>query len=148
MSRTRTIVTTLIAACALLVPALASAADPPDMKGRWVGKTHSIIAGKGGHWPSSTASLDKPGLFEKDVVLEVTGQQDRRFWGVTTISGGSERTQEPFIGQLGGKDYKKVVTADTDGFIWGDLEGDTLSYCYAQVGTAAVVSCTEVKRAK
>jgi len=31
----------------LIFPPLAVAADPPDLKGRWIGKTHSIIAGKG-----------------------------------------------------------------------------------------------------
>ena len=27
----------------LIFPPLAVAADPPDLKGRWIGKTHSII---------------------------------------------------------------------------------------------------------
>src|SRR5689334_10561020 len=78
MLRTRTIVTTLIAAGTLLAPAVAGAADPPDLKGRWVGKTHTIVAGKGGHWPSATGTLQKPGLFEKDLVLEIRGQEGRR----------------------------------------------------------------------
>lgn len=149
MSRTRTIITTFIAAGSLLAPALASAADPPDVKGRWVGKTHTIVAGQGGHWPSSTGTLQKPGLFEKDLVLEIRGQEGRRFWGATIISGGTERTEEPFIGELYGKDYKKLLTADTDGFVWGELDGDRLEFCYAHAGKpSSVVSCTEVKRAK
>jgi hypothetical protein len=140
----------LIAAAALLVPVIASAADPaPDMKGRWVGKTYSIVAGKGGHWPSSTGTLNKPGLFEKDLTLEIRGQEGRRFWGATIISGGNERTEEPFIGELFGKDNKKVMVADTDGFIWGDIDGDTFSFCYAHAGApSTVVSCTEVTRAR
>jgi hypothetical protein len=141
----------LAAAAFLLVPVFAYAADPvPDMKGRWIGKTHTIVAGQGGHWPSNTGTLDKPGLSEKDLVLDIRGQQDDRFWGVTIMSSGSERTEEPFIGELFGKDNKKVLTADTDGFLWGELDGNTLSFCYAHAGgktQTSVVSCTEVKRA-
>jgi hypothetical protein len=41
------------------------------------------------------------------------------------------------------------MVADTDGFIWGELDGDTLSFCYAHAGApSTVVSCTEVKRAR
>ena len=134
----------------LMCPAFAVAADPaPDMKGRWIGKTYSIVGGKGAHWPSSTGTLDKPGLFEKDVVLEFTGQQERRFWGTTTMSGGGEKTQEPFIGELYGKDNRKLLITDTDGFLWGELDGDTLSFCYAHASgkdQSSVVSCTDVKR--
>jgi len=58
----------------------ALAADqPPNMKGKWVGKTHSIVAGSGGHWPTNKGTFDKPGLLEKDLVIEVIGQEDRRF---------------------------------------------------------------------
>ncbi|MFI4999181.1 MAG: hypothetical protein ACHQK9_04820 [Reyranellales bacterium] len=135
----------------LMSPAFAVAADPvPDMKGRWVGKTHSIVAGKGGHWPSSAGTFEKPGLFEKDLVLEVKGQQDRRFWGVTTISGGGEKTDEPFVGELYGKDSRKILFADTDGYLWGEIDGDTIAFCYSHAGgpsQSSVVSCTEVKRA-
>jgi hypothetical protein len=113
----RTVVRLAVVAV-LMAPAIAVAADPvPDMKGRWVGKTHSIVAGKGDLWPSSAGTFDKPGLYEKDLVLEITGQQDDRFWGVTTISGGGEKTQEPFIGELYGKDRRKLLSADTDGYV-------------------------------
>ena len=53
----------------------ALAADPfPNMKGKWVGKTHTITAGVGLHWPSNKGTFAKPGLFEKDLVIEVVGQ--------------------------------------------------------------------------
>jgi hypothetical protein len=45
----------------LIFPPLAVAADPPDLKGRWIGKTHSIIAGKGGHWPTSSGTFEIDG---------------------------------------------------------------------------------------
>ncbi|MBV8191502.1 MAG: hypothetical protein JOY64_20160 [Alphaproteobacteria bacterium] len=141
--------TTFAALLVMIAPAFAQAADPFDMKGRWVGKTHSIVAGKGGHWPTSTGTIEKPGLFEKDIVWEVKGQQDTRFWGVMTMSGGNERTEEPFIGELYGKDGMHVITADTDGFQWGEIDGDTFNFCYAHAGKpSSVVSCTVVKRAR
>ena len=72
----------------------AFAADPAlDVKGKWVGKTYTIVAGSGGHWPTNKGTFDKPGLFEKDLVIEVTGQDGRRFWGMQTLSGDGENTQ-------------------------------------------------------
>jgi hypothetical protein len=141
------------AALVLAVPVVAVAADQPtDMKGRWIGKTHSIVAGSGGHWPSSNGTFEKPALFEKDLVIEGTGQDGRRFWGVTRISGSNETTNEPFIAELSGRDGKKMVVVDTDGFFNGELvDPDTVSFCYAQAGgktSSSVVSCTEVKRAR
>ena len=63
-------------------------------------------------------------MFEKDLVIEITGQEGRRFWGTTTISGGGEKTDEPFIGELTGKDNRSFVFADTDGFWNGQLDGN------------------------
>ncbi|MFG1466085.1 hypothetical protein V5F77_24770 [Xanthobacter sp. DSM 24535] len=38
-----------------------AAAQTPDMKGDWVGKTNTIIAGVGGpHWPDSKGTWEKP----------------------------------------------------------------------------------------
>ena len=66
----------------------AFAADQiPDIKGKWVGKTHSIVAGVAPHWPSNRGTFEKPGLFEKDLVIEVTAQEGRRFWGMQTFTG-------------------------------------------------------------
>ncbi|HKF10668.1 MAG TPA: hypothetical protein VKB89_18390 [Xanthobacteraceae bacterium] len=90
-------------------------------------------------------------MLEKDLVFDITGQEGRRFWGVTTISGGGEKTDEPFIGELTGKDTRSFVFADTDGFWNGQLEGDTLSFCYMHTGgksRSTVVSCSEVRRAR
>ncbi|MGB6935169.1 MAG: hypothetical protein WBE14_00335 [Xanthobacteraceae bacterium] len=129
----------------------APAADlVPNMKGKWAGKTHTIIAGVGIHWPSNKGTFEKPGLLEKDLLIEVVGQEGDRFWGNQTIMGNGERTEEPMIGELTGENNKTVVIVDTDGYINGRLIGnDTLSFCYMQAGgktESSVVSCTEVKR--
>jgi hypothetical protein len=52
---------------------------------------------------------------------------------------------------LTGKDNRSFVFADTDGFWNGQLDNDTLSFCYMQTGgktTSTVVSCTEVRRTR
>jgi hypothetical protein len=143
-----------IATAALMVacPALALAADTaPDLKGKWVGKSHTIVAGSGGHWPSGAGTFDKPGLFEKDLVIEITGQDGRRFWGVTTLSGKGENTTEGFIGVLSGKKNREFIAADTDGIFTGEIRRkNMMTFCYAHAGNknaSAVVSCSEVKRA-
>ena len=132
----RSIIRNLVVAALLAYPASALGADQaPDVKGKWVGKTHTIIAGRGMHWPKSRGTFEKPALFEKDLVIEITGQEGRRFWGTTTISGGGEKTDEPFIGELTGKDNRSFVFADTDGFWNGQLDGnDALSFCYMHTG--------------
>jgi hypothetical protein len=135
-----------------IVSSSALAADqPPNIKGKWVGKTHTIVAGSGGHWPTNKGTLEKPGLFEKDLVIEVTGQEGRRFWGIQTLSGNGESTQEPMIGELTGRDNRTVVIVDSDGYLNGQLvDDDVLSFCYTQASGktgSSVVSCTEIKRA-
>src|SRR5712675_555432 len=88
-------------AALIAYPASSIGADQtPDVKGKWMGKTHTILVGKGGHWPKGRGTWDKPALLEKDLVIDITGQDGRRFWGVTTLSGAGEKTDEPFIGAL------------------------------------------------
>lgn len=113
----------------MMIAAIASssvlAADqPPNLKGKWIGKTYTIVAGMGGHWPTNKGTFDKPGLLEKDLVIEVTGQEDRRFWGVQTLSGNGETTREPMIGELTGADNRTVIIVDTDGYLkWASAQG-------------------------
>lgn len=134
-----------------IVSSAAAAADrDPDIKGKWAGKTYTIVAGSGGHWPTNKGTFDKPGLSEKNLVIEVTGQDGRRFWGMQTLSGNAETTQEPMIGELAGANNKTVVIVDTDGYLNGELVDDnTLNFCYTQAGgktQSSVVSCSEIKR--
>jgi hypothetical protein len=154
MTRTKKLALAATSALTLMVwiAGAASAADQiPNIKGKWVGKTHSIVAGVAPHWPSNRGTFEKPGLFEKDLVIEVTNQEGRRFWGIQTFTGGKEKTQERMIGELTGRDNKTVILVDRDGYLDGQLIDDnTLSFCYKQAGGRAggsVVSCTEIKRA-
>lgn len=68
-----------VSLAAILASRTFAADQIPDIKGKWAGKTYSIVAGSGGHWPSSKGTFEKPGLFEKNVVIEVTNQEGRRF---------------------------------------------------------------------
>ena len=136
---------------ALLASPVVAADQIPNLKGKWVGKTHTIVAGAGAHWPSNKGTFDTPGLGEKDLVIEVTGQQDNRFWGMQKISGGADMaSDEPMIGELTGPGYNNIVLVDTDGYLHGQLtDENTLSFCYEQAGgktTPSVVSCSELKR--
>ena len=142
----------LAAAVAFGVPGLASAADL-DVKGKWVGKSHTVVAGKDAIWPNNTGGYDKPGLFEKDMVIEIVGQQDRRFWGKTIMGGaGDTKVEKPFVGHLHGKDGTKFLYADHDGVMTGEIEGDVLTFCYthptAPAGSSTVVSCSSVTKTR
>jgi hypothetical protein len=100
--------------------------------------------------PKGRGTWASPALLEEDLAFDIRGQDGRRFWGVTTLSGGGEKTDEPFIGELTGKDYRSFVFADTDGFWNGQLDGDdTLSFCYMHTHSkSTVVSCSQVKRTR
>jgi len=145
----------LILICSAMM-ATAASAQTPDMKGEWVGKTNTIIAGVGGpHWPDSKGTWEKPLLAQREITLRITGQDDRRFWGESVIAGdaasGGAVTSEPFIGSVS-KGGDKVMMADTDGYFVGDLSGKMLSYCYLQAGARqanekpAVVTCNDVTK--
>jgi hypothetical protein len=153
MTRATSTAAAILAALAVVacLAGTASAADQiPNIKGKWIGKTHSIVAGVAPHWPSNRGTFEKPGMFEKDLLIEVTNQEGRRFWGMQTFTGNGESTNEPMIGELTGKDNKTMVLVDRDGYLDGQFVDDnTLTFCYRQVGGSAggsVVSCSELKR--
>jgi len=55
------------------------------------------------------------------------------------------------IGELFGKDNRKILIVDYDGYLSGEIDGDTLSFCYAHASgkdQSSVVSCSELKRAR
>ncbi|RBP09224.1 hypothetical protein DFR50_12261 [Roseiarcus fermentans] len=142
------------AAALVLSSALAFAADDiPDIKGPWTGKSFTIVAGAAPHWPNNAGTFANPGLGEKDLVIAITHQEGRRFWGTTSLSDDHDRSEEPFIGELYGPGNRKVMIAHTVGVIEGEIDGDVLSFCFAQADgrgptKSSVVSCTEVHRSR
>jgi hypothetical protein len=142
-----------VALAAVIAGPALSADKIPDIKGKWVGKTHSIIAGMAPHWPSNMGTFQKPGLFEKELEIDITGQDGNRFWGNQIFTGnGDAKTEEPMIGELTGANYRTIILVDTDGYLNGQLIGnDTISFCYTQAGgktESSVVSCTQIKRVR
>ncbi len=142
----------ILAAALVACPLLTFAAgNAPEIKGVWVGKTYTIAAGAGGHFPSNKGTFENPGLLEKDIRVNITGQEGRRFWGVKTLAGNGEKTDEPFIGELYGSDNRRVLIADTDGYINGEIRGNVFSFCYAHAGgptKTSLVACYEVRRTR
>ena len=144
----------LAAAALLLSSALTLAAgDVPDIKGPWTGKTFTIVAGAAPHWPNNTGTFANRALGEKDLVINVTNQEGRRFWGTATLSGNGDKSDEPFIGELYGPENRKVIIAHTVGIIEGEIDGDVLSFCFAQADArgptkSSVVSCSDVRRSR
>jgi hypothetical protein len=45
-------------------PAIAAGPDT-DISGKWVGKTYTIVAGRGGHWPSNAGPSSSRGGSKK-----------------------------------------------------------------------------------
>lgn len=141
---------------AVLLPTLAMAADIPDMKGDWAGTAEPIVAGRGGpHWPESKGTWDKPALSSRPLTVHVTGQDGRRFWGKVTLGGaegsGMATTEEPLIATLA-PDGSTLFIVTANGYVAGNVEGKTLSYCYAQTGAKkdgdgpAVAACADLTK--
>src|SRR5215831_480896 len=83
----RSVIRNLVVVALIAYPAFAFGQDQaPDVKGKWIGKTHTILVGKGGHWPKGRGTWDHPALLEKDLAFDIRGQDGSRFWGVTTLS--------------------------------------------------------------
>ena len=80
----------------------------------------------------------------------VNGQEGRRFWGVWTVTFDGKPTDEPFLGELHGPRNRAIAMTDTDGYYTGEVKGNVMSFCYSQAGVqqTAVVSCTDVHRAR
>jgi hypothetical protein len=57
----RSIIWKLTIAALVAYPTSGLGADQaPDVKGKWIGKTHTIVAGRGMHWPKSRGTFDNP----------------------------------------------------------------------------------------
>ena len=113
------LIRSLTIAALAVYPAFALGADQaPNMKGKWVGKTHTIVAGKGGHWTTISGSNEKT---DEPFIGELTGEDNE-----TVVMAD---TDGYFTGTL--------VDDNELSFCYMQAGGKTES---------SVVSCTEVKR--
>jgi hypothetical protein len=119
------------------------ATQVPDLKGRWVAISESIVLGYAIHHCGHEASQNKPRLSSAEFTLTIEGQDGRRFWG--TIE--SEKHQEPIIGVIG-FDGKTVHMQEHDGSLDGTLaDKDTLEVIFHHsTANTIVVSMERFKR--
>lgn len=138
-----------IVVSAILAPTGVMAGDIPNVIGTWKGKTHSIMVGQAGSLPAGGGTWEKPLLFENDLVIEITNQEGRRFWGRHSVGG---KPQGGFIAVIA-VDGKEYAAIDEDGSSWGSFDGaDRIRVCYTNVDSPksknSVVGCTAVERQK
>ena len=118
------------------------AASAPNMKGTWVGTSHSIVKGTTRHHAAATGS--QPLLDEIQFTYVIDGQDGNRFWGVLS----SPMSEETMTGVVG-LDGKRVVARTSEGEIDGVLtDPDTIQLIYSAGGEAPAVAVNTMRRQK
>jgi hypothetical protein len=144
---------TLAAVSTLVLSYASASADAvPNLIGKWMGTSHSIMVGAVDSLPSGGGTWEKPHMFESPLEIEITNQEGRRFWGHHIVGG---KKQGSFIAVLSTKG-DKIIAVDSDGTISGWITGpDTVEVCYSHVAgdstpepSNSVVGCTEITRQK
>jgi len=123
----------MVAGAALMAAlplAAARAAEMPDLKGAWFGKSEQINA--------------KTEIKDRDIVVNILDQKGNRFWGTTTHGGETEK----MIGVIraNGKSLYWVDVDDT-GLVEGHmLAPDRIETCYLESGEHAIAACSVLIR--
>lgn len=121
---------------------VASETAIPDMKGKWVGTSESIVTGMSKH--HEPQSGDDPLLDNVDFTYVVEGQDGHRFWGTLT----SPDFEEDMTGVIS-KDGKTIVARSSEGEVRGTfVDPDTIDLIYSAGGRAAVVAVNTWKRTR
>lgn len=114
----------------------------PDMKGKWVGTSESIVTGMSKH--HEPQSGDDPLLDNVDFTYVVEGQDGHRFWGTLT----SPNFEEDMAGVVS-KDGKTIVARSSEGEVRGTfVDPDTIDLTYSAGGRATVVAVNTWKRSR
>ena len=120
----------------------ATEAAIPDLKGKWVGTSESIVTGIAKHHEAPEG--DAPLLSSVEFTYVVEGQDGRRFWGTLT----SPNFEEDMIGIVA-KDGKTIVARSSEGEVRGTIaDPDTIDITYSAGGDATVVAVNTWKRAR
>jgi hypothetical protein len=76
-----------IAVSGLLIASAASMAQDtvgyPDMRGQWKGTNEGVVLGSGKHHRDD-GKPGEPGTISEDFILNIKGQDGRKFWGEVT----------------------------------------------------------------
>ena len=142
--RTRTCASSLIVAGALAASGSAVAQEPyPDLKGTWIGQTHSLRQGETEHFPKMGET--GPVFLEAPWTLIIDRQEGNRFTGTRGRTEGTRR--DPVLGVIRA-DRTTIHLVDDDGTFLGTLTGpDAMEVCRTEVtAVSRNVSCSEFAR--
>lgn len=115
----------------------------PDMRGTWVGMSHSAVIGAGQHHPDGKENDIR--FRQVEFTLNIDRQEGRNFSGAF----GSTSHKEAVVGAMAA-DLKSGVMVDMDGQMSYRLVGkNRIELCYTQTGinvTNRVAACNELVR--
>ena len=138
MRRTTAILAVLGVALAALVGNPAGAADNfPDLRGTWTGKGEGVFV-------TSPGSPTHSRFGTVNISLVIDAQQDRRFAGTITMSGGTK----PIAGVI--TTNGSIWWSEPGGFVEGKLtDPNTFEGCYVRVSQfSQLAACEVLKRQK
>jgi hypothetical protein len=114
----------------------------PDMKGKWVGTSESIVTGMTKHHEAPEGN--KPLLDNVEFTLVVEGQDGHRFWG--TLS--SPNFEEDMTGVVS-NDGKSIVARSSEGEVRGTfIDPDTIDLIYSAGERGTVLAVNTWKRTR
>lgn len=123
-------------------PAPATETGVPDLKGKWVGTSESVVLGSPKHHAPAAGS--KPRLSSVEFTITIDGQDGHRFWGSA-----KSRYSDDFILGVIKQDGKSILARTSEGEIDGRITGaDTIELTYSGSGNATVMSINTWKRQK
>lgn len=115
------------------------AQDYPDMRGRWKGTNEGVVLGTGLYHRDGKPG--EPRLVNKEFVLDIKGQDGRRFWGEIV----SKDDTGPLLGVVG-PDRETVQMVDSaGGHITGRFSAPgRFEMCYLRPGREVMVAACNV----
>jgi hypothetical protein len=140
----RTCASRLVAAVILAASTAAFAQESyPDLKGTWIGQTHSLTRGNTEHYPQAGPAA--PAFRDASWTITVDRQEGNRFTATRGLSEGTRR--DPIIGVIRA-DRQTILMVDDDGTFLATLTApDAMEVCRTEVTAASgSVSCAEFNR--
>lgn len=126
-----------VALAALIANPVGAADNFPDLRGTWTGKGEGVFV-------RSPGSPKHSQFGSVDISLVINAQQDRRFAGTITMSGGTK----PIAGVV--TTSGSIWWSEPGGFVEGRLtDADTFEGCYVRVSQfSQLAACEVLKRQK
>ena len=126
-----------------MMTAIAAAQDAsgyPDMRGRWKGTSEGIVLGSG-MYHREGGKPGEPRMVNKELTLDIKGQEGRRFWGEIA----SKDDTGPFLGVIANDKQTLYLVDSAGGHVTGRLIGPgRFEMCYARPGKDVMVAACNV----